>query len=72
MAAKMDRTYLTQLSLVYLPFPRLDLLVLSSLQAREEGTTAATFATWETPAAVGLVLMRITVCRAQCTPGGRG
>lgn len=57
MAAKVDRTYLTQLSLGYLPFPRLDLLVLSSLQAKEEGTIAATYATWETSAAVGLVLM---------------
>lgn len=40
MAAKVGRNYLTQQSLVYLPFPRLDLLVLSSLHARKEGTIA--------------------------------
>lgn len=72
MAAKVDRVCFTQLSLVYLTFPRLDLLVLSSLQAREEGATAATFATRETSATAGLVLMKVTVHRAQSTPGGQG
>ena len=72
MAAKVDRACFTQLSLVCLLFPRLYLLVLSSLQAREEGTTPGTFATRETSATAGLILMRVRVHRAQHTSGGQG
>lgn len=53
-ASKVDRAYLSHLSLIHLPFSKLGLLVLSSLQIMEEGTIAATSTAQETSAAVVL------------------
>lgn len=54
MAAKGDRALLTYLSPLHLPFPKLGLLVLSSLQVKEEASIEVTSAAQETSAAVGL------------------